>query len=140
MNVYTKTSQVMHGAPGCHPPFSPICAAGKPSDRLVRHNENPKPNLNLHCGNWRKWRRHLLRWPHSDGETACISFSPPRLFLCIRDREKKGRGMEWRNHACFCPPLSVMNNLAVQGPRCRVEMVVMGRLDIYGMARSNGLR
>lgn len=42
--------------------------------------------------------------------------------------------MEWRNHACFCPPLSVMNNLAVQGPCCRVEMVVMGRLDIYGMA------
>lgn len=48
--------------------------------------------------------------------------------------------MEGRNHACLCPPLSVMNNLTVQGPRCRVEMVVMGRLDIYGMARSNGLR
>lgn len=48
--------------------------------------------------------------------------------------------MEGRNHACLCPPLGVMNNLAAQGPRCRVEMVVMGRLDIYGMARSNGLR
>lgn len=48
--------------------------------------------------------------------------------------------MEWRNHACFCPPLSVMNNLAAQGPHSRGEMVVMGRLDIYGMARSNGLR
>lgn len=48
--------------------------------------------------------------------------------------------MEWRKHACFCPPFSVMNNLAVQGPRCREEMLVMERLDIYGVARSTGLR
>lgn len=54
-----------------------------------------------------------------------------RLFRCIRDREKKGRSMELRSHAWLCPPLSVMNNLAALGPCCRVEMVVMGRLDIY---------
>lgn len=117
----------------------PECTVGEPAT-VWSATEQPKLNLNsaVVIGGSGGDISH-------DGHTvmerrACISFSPPRLFLCIRAREKKGRGMEWRNHACFCPPLSVMNNLAVQGPRCRVEMVVMGRLDIYGMARSNGLR
>lgn len=75
-----------------------------------------------------------------DGKMVCISFSPPGCSFELETEGKKGRGMEWRNHACFCPPLSVMNNLAVQGPCCRVEMVVMGRLDIYGVAWSSALR
>lgn len=77
----------------------------------------------LHCGNRRKSRRHFLRRPQSDGEMACISFSPLGCsFALEREGERESEsGMERRSHACFCPPLNVMNNLAVQCRALAVE-------------------
>lgn len=67
---------------------------------------------------------------------ACRSSSPPARSSALETKA------ETRVEAARTPLSSprLMNNLAAQGPRCRVEMLLMGRLDIYGTARSTALR
>lgn len=68
---------------------SPHMRDGQAGDRLACHGVQPKTQNQLHCGNWRKWRRHLLQWPCSDGKMACISFSPPGCSFALETERKR---------------------------------------------------